>query len=93
MQSLEEQINELIMISGNTLSTAQEIIELVLKTKETINQNKTTFTLDELKKVTAKYDERMGRYPESRYEGQSFYEWLIVVNECDWFLDIFKEEV
>jgi hypothetical protein len=51
---------------------------------------KTTFTLDELKKVTAKYDEIIGRYPENAYEGQEFYDWLITVNGCDWFLDIFK---
>jgi len=43
MQSLEEQINELIMLSGNTLSTAQEIIELVLKSKESILLNKEDF--------------------------------------------------
>ena len=51
---------------------------------------KTTFTLDELKKVTEKYDESIGQWPENKFEGQSFYEWVITVNGCDWFLELFK---
>jgi hypothetical protein len=51
---------------------------------------KTSFTLDELKKAAETYDEHMGEWPENKHEGQSFYEWLIDVNECDWFLELFK---
>lgn len=51
---------------------------------------KTDFTLEELKKVTEKYDEIMGRWQENKYEGASFYDWLVTVNGCDWFLELFK---
>jgi hypothetical protein len=53
---------------------------------------KNYFTLEELKKATEKYDEIMGRYPESKYEGNEFYDWLITVNDCDWFMEIFKDK-
>jgi valyl-tRNA synthetase len=53
---------------------------------------KTAFTLEELKKIIKHYDELMGRFQENEYEGQAFYDWLIDVNECDWFLEILKEK-
>jgi hypothetical protein len=53
---------------------------------------KTSYTLEELKKATEKYDEIMGRYPESKYEGNEFYDWLVTVNDCEWFMEIFKED-
>jgi hypothetical protein len=51
---------------------------------------KTAFTLKELKKITELYDECVCRYPENEYEGKAFYDWLIAVKECDWFLEIFN---
>jgi hypothetical protein len=53
---------------------------------------KITYTLEELNKIVKHYDETIGRWPENKYEGQAFYEWLIDVNECEWFMEIFKEE-
>jgi hypothetical protein len=52
---------------------------------------KTNFTLEELKKAVEKYDEIIGMYPESQWEGEAFYEWLVDVNDCEWFMEIFKE--
>jgi hypothetical protein len=38
---------------------------------------KTYLTLDELKKICEHYDECMGAWPESKFEGKAIYEWVI----------------
>jgi hypothetical protein len=38
---------------------------------------KTYLTIEELKKLCDNYDECMGSWPESEFEGKTIYEWII----------------